>query len=42
MALAAMGEDTALQTSNVDNMYVNTYFVCKSVAMIYMYHVTDP
>ena len=23
-----------LQTSNVDNMYVNTYFVCKSVAMI--------
>ena len=24
----------ALQTSNVDNMYVNTHFVCKSVAMI--------
>ena len=23
-----------LQTSNVDNMYVNTHFVCKSVAMI--------
>ena len=26
--------DATLLTSNVDNMYVNTYFVCKSVAMI--------